>query len=67
MKDELIERNWAEMELYLKELNQGTIMREFMRWPIQGKSYQTDVEAMHEWLIKRVEYLDSVIKGYPMP
>jgi hypothetical protein len=55
------------LELYLEELNQGTIMREFMRWPIQGKSHKSDVEAMHEWLIKRVEYLDGIIKAYPTP
>lgn len=67
MKGELIDRNWAELELYLEELNQGTIMREFMRWPIQGKSHKSDVEAMHEWLIKRVEYLDGIIKAYPTP
>ena len=67
MKGELIEQSWAELERYLAELNQGTIMREFMRWPIQGKSHSTDVKAMHEWLLKRVDYLDDVINDYPTP
>lgn len=67
MKGELIEQSWAELERYLAELNQGTIMREFMRWPIQGKQYATDVKNMHEWLLKRVDYLDDVINDYPTP
>ena len=67
MKNELISAPWGQMELYLDELNRGTIMREFMRWPIKGKQHAYDVDAMHEWLIKRVEYLDGVIKAYPMP
>ena len=67
MKGELVARSWAEMELYLDELNHGTIMREFMRWPLQGKQHARDVSAMHEWLLKRVDYLDGVINAYPMP
>ena len=67
MKGELVAHSWAEMELYLDELNHGTIMREFMRWPLQGKQHARDVSAMHEWLLKRVDYLDGVINAYPMP
>ena len=67
MKNEIVERNWEQVELYLDELHRGTITREFTRWPLRGKTFMNDVYAMHDWLVRRVKYLDEVINAYPMP
>lgn len=66
MKGELMERNWAEMELYLDELHRGTITREFSRWPLRGKTYMNEVYSMRDWLNKRIKYLDGIINAYPL-
>lgn len=67
MKGEIIERNWSEMEKYVAEMQQGTITREFTRWPLRGKTFMNDVYSMRNWLDKRVKYLDEVINDYPVP
>lgn len=34
------------------------------RWPID-KGYGIELSRMKQWLEKRIDYLDTVIKGYP--
>ncbi len=65
--DSIVAKPWAECMLYVDELSKGAMARELTRWPIKGKTYDTEVEAMRQWLTRRAAYLTAVIAAYPDP
>lgn len=65
--DSIVAKPWAECMQYVAELNQGAMSREMTRWPIQGKTFSTEVNAMHQWLERRAAYLTGIIAAYPYP
>ena len=65
--DSLMEHTWGEMEHYLDRLREGAMVREAQRWPISGKSFETEVAKMKTWLEKRVTYVGQLINGIPDP
>lgn len=65
--DSIVAKPWAECMQYVAELNQGAMAREMTRWPIQGKTFSTEVTAMHQWLERRATYLTGIIAAYPDP
>ncbi|MCR5132103.1 MAG: CotH kinase family protein [Prevotella sp.] len=67
VKDSIVERNWKEMENYIVNLRRACMPRESNRWPISGKTFNTEVEKMHEWLENRCAFLTNLIENIPMP
>lgn len=65
--DSIVAKPWSECMDYVEELRKGTMKREMMRWPIQGKNFETEVEAMHQWLTRRAAYLSGIVAAYPDP
>lgn len=65
--DSIVTKPWSECVRYADELRKGAMMREQTRWPIQGKTFDTEVEAMRQWLTRRAAYLSGVIAAYPDP
>ncbi len=65
--DSIVVKPWEECMRYVDELKKGAVEREMTRWPISGKTYDTEVESMHQWLNRRVAYLTTVVNAYPDP
>lgn len=43
------------------------MQRDMTRWPIKGKTFDSEVAALHQWLTKRVAYLNGIVNAYPDP
>ena len=67
VKDSIVERNWAEMENYIANLRRASMSREFNRWPISNKTFNAEVEKMHQWLLDRRDFMTNLIQNIPMP
>jgi len=65
--DSIVSRNWEVMEKHLAYLRQGPMQRDADRWPISGKSFETEVEKMHQWLINRAQFMTELINDIPVP
>ncbi len=65
--DSIVTKPWSECMQYVSELKKGTTAREASRWPISGKTYDTEVSNMEQWLTKRAAYLTTIINAYPEP
>jgi hypothetical protein len=53
---------------YVDELRaSGAIDREFRRWPLRGKSFDTELEKMRIWLKNRLIHLSYLIASIPEP
>lgn len=65
--DSIVAKPWKECEQYADHLSRSTMMREQTRWPITGKTFDTEKEAMHQWLTRRAAYLTTVVNAYPEP
>lgn len=65
--DSIVAKPWNECEQYAAHLSRGTMTREQTRWPITGKTFDTEKEAMHQWLTRRAAYLTTVVNAYPEP
>jgi len=65
VKDSLYLIPWAKMEQWVENFNQGTLEREFERWPIYGYTAAEETSKMSAWLQNRLEYLNGVIANYP--
>jgi hypothetical protein len=66
--DSIVSRNWAVMERYIANLsNNGAMTRDAARWPIRDKSFSTEVEKMHQWLVNRAKYMTELINNIPEP
>jgi hypothetical protein len=67
-KDTIVTHAWAECMKYVEEMrSSGAIDREFKRWPIAGKTFDTEVEKMHEWLKNRLVHMNYLIAAIPEP
>ena len=68
VKDSIVVRNWAECMKYVDQLkSSGAVDREFSRWPLQGKTFDAEVEKMHKWLQNRLTHMNYLIAAIPEP
>ena len=72
VKDEIVSRNWDECMKYVANLRQGAINREANRWPLsdsRGRTFdfETELEKMHQWLLRRADYMTTLIENIPTP
>lgn len=67
LADSIVAKPWSECERYVKELKRGAMQRDMTRWPIKGKTFDSEVAALHQWLTKRVAYLNGIVNAYPDP
>lgn len=66
--DSIVSRPWAETQRYLSHLQQdGAAARDLGQWPVRGKSFDTEVRKMHEWLLNRAAFLGALIEAIPDP
>ena len=65
--DSIVTRNWAVMEKYITNLNNGAMNREAVRWPISRKTFQDEVTKMKQWLTNRAQYMTELINAIPEP
>ena len=66
--DSIVSRPWAEVDHYLAHLRQdGAAARDLGQWPVRGKSFDTEVRKLHEWLLNRAEFLGQLIEAIPEP
>ena len=61
VKDSIVSRNWDECMKYVKNLEDVPMTREFGRWPISGYKFKDEVEKMHQWLLKRCDFMTQLI------
>ncbi len=65
--DSIVTRNWAVMDKYIANLNQGPMSREAVRWPISRKVFKDEVAKMRQWLTQRAQYMTELINAIPEP
>ena len=65
VSDSLAVKAWDEMEHYLINLKNGPYARDITRWPIPAKTPEQEVERLHDWLLRRLEVVNDVVKAYP--
>ena len=78
VKDSIFTRNWAVMEKYIANLEDGPYDRDYKRWPITDTGEEDggwwsqaepiviadEIQKMKTWLQNRTAYLDKVINAY---
>ena len=68
VKDSLVTHAWDECMKYVEYLrSDGTMQREANRWPIRNKNFETELQKMHQWLLKRADFMTNLIANIPMP
>ena len=66
VKDSVVTRPWQECEKYVTRLREsGALDREFQRWPISGKHFDSELEKMHTWLSNRATHMTYLISNIP--
>ena len=65
--DSIVSRPWQEVERYVDGLRQGALARETSKWPIRKKTFMTELNTMHYWLLSRAEFLGKLIEDIPVP
>jgi len=66
VKDSIVTRNWDECMKYVEQLREsGALEREFIRWPLKKKKFDTELEKMHLWLKNRLIHLSYLIAAIP--
>lgn len=63
VKGKIMKEYWEETATFAVSCSDAMARNE-VRWLID-KNYATEISRMKQWLQKRVDYLDTVIKGYP--
>ena len=67
-KDSLLSHCWAECMKYVEQWRQsGAMEREFSRWPLKGKTFETELNKMHQWLQTRMTHMTYLIAAIPEP
>jgi len=66
-KDSLVSHAWNECMKYVANLRKGAIEREATRWPISGKTFETELHKMHKWLVDRSTFMTQLIADIPEP
>lgn len=68
VKDTIVTHSWGECMKYVEQLRaSGAIDREMKRWPLAGKSYDTELEKMRRWLQNRLTHISYLIAAIPVP
>ena len=68
VKDSIVAHAWDECMRYVEHLrSDGTMQREADRWPIRNKNFETELQKMHQWLLKRADFMSDLIANIPMP
>ena len=68
VKDSIISHGWEECMKYVSNLQDSHAMeREARRWPIAGKTFATEMEKMHRWLVQRADFMTQLITNIPVP
>jgi len=68
VKDSIVSHAWDECMKYVDQLRaSGAIDREFQRWPLAGKTFDTELEKMHRWLNNRRQHMTYLIAAIPEP
>jgi hypothetical protein len=67
VKDRLVSHAWQECMKYVEHLRQGAVQREQQRWPVRGKDFDTELEKMHQWLLRRADFMTTLIANIPVP
>lgn len=68
VRDSIVSHGWDECMKYVAELRaSGAMEREASRWPVQGKDFDTELEKMHQWLLRRAEFMTELIANIPVP
>lgn len=65
--DSIVSRPWSEVEKYVNGLRRGAMRRESRRWPVNGKSFETELAKMKTWLDNRATYIGNLIENIPEP
>ena len=63
VKGKIMKEYWEEISIYERSCHRA-MGRNADRWPID-KGFAVELSRMKQWLEKRIDYLDTVIKGYP--
>ena len=67
-KDTIVDHAWAHCMRYVEEMRaSGVIDREFQRWPLKGKTFDTELEKMRQWLKNRLTHMTYLIAAIPEP
>ena len=68
VKDSIVSHGWTECMKYVDNLKQsGAVEREAVRWPVSRKKFDTEVEKMHQWLLRRADFMTDLIGDIPVP
>jgi len=67
-KDTIVSYAWDECMKYVNELKaSGAAVREANRWPLKGKTFDTEVEKMRQWVQNRLRHISYLIAAIPEP
>ena len=68
VKDTIVTHAWNECMKYVDQMRaSGAIDREFQRWPISGKHFETELSKMEKWLQNRKIHFSYLVAAIPMP
>ena len=68
VKDSIVSHAWDECMKYVAEWRaSGALDREFARWPLKGKTFDTELQKMHQWLLNRLTHMTYLIAAIPVP
>ena len=68
VKDSIVVHAWGECMKYVDEMRRsGAIEREFVRWPLAGKTFDSELKKMQDWLKNRLTHMTYLIAAIPEP
>jgi spore coat protein CotH len=68
VKDTIVTHAWNECMKYVEQMRaSGAIDREFQRWPISGKHFETELSKMEKWLQNRKIHFSYLVAAIPTP
>ena len=67
VKDSIVSHGWDECMRYVAHLREGAMQREERRWPVRGMSFDAELEKMHQWLLRRADFMTTLIANIPVP
>ena len=68
VKDTIVTHAWNECMRYVEQMREsGAIDREFQRWPISRKRFDTELSKMQQWLQNRKIHFSYLVAAIPEP
>jgi len=68
VKDTIVDHCWEECQKYADQLRlSGASIREYNRWPLQGKRFDSELKKMKRWLQNRQVFFSSLVAAIPDP